>query len=169
MSAQASSLSSIQVRRSSSSSSSSSVSVSIKTTTSVGTSTSCSTICVAARAARRGRDGSEILGTAIIWSGTGESTGLSTATSWSTICGSGTPRAGTTGATSPICSAVCRRTRSCGRGSAKASGRPPPGSSSNNLKSTGWGGGVFRTLAVYFVSLSSSPALAFLCPREEWC
>ena len=109
------------------------------------------------------------MGTAIIWSGTGESTGFSTATSWSTICGSGTPRAGTTGATSPICSAVCRRTRSCGRGSAKASGRPPRGSSSNNLKSTGWGGGVFQSLSVYFVSLSSSPALAFLCPREEWC
>ena len=147
MSAHASSLSSIQVRRSSSSSSSS-VSVSIKTTTSVGTSTSCYTICVAARAARRGRDGSEILGTAIIWSGTGEWTGFSTATSWSTNCGSGTPRAGTTGATSPICSALCRRTRSCGRGSAKASGRPPPGSSSNNLKSIGCGGGVFRSLSV---------------------
>ena len=71
MSAQASSLSSIHVQRSSSSSSSS-VSVSIKTTTSVGTSTS----CVAARAARRGRDGSKILGTAIIWSDTTESTCL---------------------------------------------------------------------------------------------
>ena len=48
-------------------------------------------------------------------------------------------------------------------------GRHPPGSSSYRLKSTGWGGGVVRNLAVYFVSLSSSPALAFLCPREEWC
>ena len=26
-----------------------------------------------------------------------------------------------------------------------------------------------RNLAVYFISLSSSPALAILCPREEWC
>ena len=83
------------------------------------------TICVAARAARRGRDGNEILGTAIIGSGTVESTGFSTATNWSTICGSETLRAGTTGATSPNCSAVCRRTRSCGRGSAKTPGRTP--------------------------------------------
>ena len=68
-----------------------------------------------------------------------------------------------------MCSTVCRWTSACGRGSTKASGRPPPGSSSYRLKSTGWGGGVVRNLAVYFVSLSSSPALAFLCPREEWC
>ena len=48
-------------------------------------------------------------------------------------------------------------------------GRHPPESSSYRLKSTGWGGGVVRTADVYFNSLSSSPALAFLCPREEWC
>ena len=146
------------------------VSVSIKTTTSVGTSTSRSTICVAARAARRGRDGNEILGTAIICSGTAESTGFSTATNWSTICGSGTPRAGTTGATSPNCSAVCRRTRSCGRGSARVSGRTPPGPSSDRLKSSSWGVGGSRVFAVKFCSRSHSPALAFFSPRRaEWC
>ena len=147
MSAQASSLSSIHVQRSSSSSSS--VSVSIKTTTSVGTSTSCSTICVAARAARRGRDGSKILGTAIIWSDTTESTCLFMATSWSTICGLGTAREGTMGATSASCFMVCRCTRSCGPGgSARLAGRLPPGSSSYRLKSTGWGGRVFQSLSV---------------------
>ena len=67
------------------------------------------------------------------------------------------------------CSMVCLWNRSCGRGgSAKLAGRLPPGSSSYRLKSTGWGRGVVRNLAVYFVSFSSSPALAFLCPREEW-
>ena len=48
-------------------------------------------------------------------------------------------------------------------------GPPTAGSSSNNLKSTGWGGGVFRSLSVLCNSLTSSPALAFFCPRDEWC
>ena len=76
---------------------------------------------------------------------------------------------GATRTRSVMCSTTCRWTRACGRGSEKASGRPPQGSSSYKLKSTGWGGGVVRNLAVYFISLSSSPALAILCPREEWC
>ena len=77
---------------------------------------------------------------------------------------------GATRTRSVMCSTLCLWTRSCGRGgSARVAGRLPPGSSSYRLKSTGWGGGVVRNLAVYFVSLSSSPALAFLCPREEWC
>ena len=67
-------------------------------------------------------------------------------------------------------SMVCLWTRSCGPGgSARLAGRLPPGSSSYKLKSTGWGGGVFRTLAVSCNSLSSSPALTFFCPREEGC
>ena len=71
---------------------------------------------------------------------------------------------------SPNCSMARLGTRSCRPGgSARLAGRLPPGSSSYRLKSTGWGGGGVRNLAVYFVSLSSSPALAFLCPREEWC
>ena len=93
--------------------------------------------------------------------------------SWSPVCGTGASRICTMGATrtrSVMCSTVCRWTRACGRGSTKASGRPPPGSSSNRLKSTGWGGGVARNLAVYFVSLSSSPTLAVLYPRGAvWC
>ena len=56
---------------------------------------------------------------------------------------------GTMGATSASCSMVCRCTCSCGPGgSARLAGRLPPGSSSYNWKSTGWGGGVFRSCAV---------------------
>ena len=115
------------------------------------------------------------MGTSITGSGTVESLSKnwSTSRSLSTVCGTGASRICTMGATrtrSVMCSMVCLWTRSCGRGgSARLAGRLPPGSSSYRLKSTGWGGGVVRNLAVYFVSLSSSPALAFLCPREEWC
>ena len=126
-------------RRRATTSSSSSASTSSNEGT--GTSTNCSAICVAARTARPGRDGHEILGTALTCSGIEASKSLSTATSWSTICGTGTSRIWTTGAKSASCSTVCRCTHSGGRGSAKASGRSPPGSSSNNLKSSGWGGG----------------------------
>ena len=55
------------------------------TTTTVGTSTNCSAIFVAARAARRGRDGQDILGTSITCSGTEMSMCLETSTSWSTL------------------------------------------------------------------------------------
>ena len=105
----------------SSSSSSSSVSVSIKTTTSVRTSTSYSAICVAARAARRGRDGNGVLGTTIICSGNSKNR-----TTASARPPTGAPSA-----------AQCRRTRSCGRGSARVSGRTPPGPSSDRSKSSG--------------------------------
>ena len=81
------------------------------------------------------------MGTAVVCSGTAVSKRLSTATNSSIICGSGTPRVCTTGEMSPICSTVCRRTRSCGltpRGGQAA----PPGSASNyRSKSSGWGGG----------------------------
>ena len=69
------------------------------------------------------------------------------------------------GAISAGCSTVRRWTRSCGPGgSAKLESRLPPGSSSYKLKRSGWGGGVVRNLAVYFISLSSSPALAIFGP-----
>ena len=46
----------------------------------------------------------------------------------------------------------------------------PPGSSSYRLKSSGWGGGVFQNFAVWFNSLSSSPALAIFWPHGAvWC
>ena len=98
-------------------------------------------ICVAARAARGGRDGQEILGTKKTCSGIAASKRMSTYSSWSTICGSSTSRNCTVGVKSASCPTVCRCTWSCGRGSAKATGRSPPGSSSNNWKSFGWGGG----------------------------
>ena len=48
--------------------------------------------------------------------------------------------------------APCRCACSCGRGSAKASGRTPLGSSSNNLKSSRWGGwGLLSSWRVVFV------------------
>ena len=40
---------------------------------------------------------------------------------------------------------------------------------SKSWKSSGWGGGVDRNLAVYFVSLSSSPALAISGRCALWC
>ena len=72
-------------------------------------------------------------------SGTVISKGLKTSTSWSTICGTGSPRIRTMGARSTICSTVCRCTRTCGGGSSTGPGRPPPASSSYNWKSSGWG------------------------------
>ena len=71
---------------------------------------------------------------------------------------------GATRTRSVMCSTVCRWTRACGRGSTKASGRLPPGSSSYRLKSTGWGGGVARNLAVYFALLLPGPG----CPLSPW-
>ena len=62
----------------------------------------------------------------------------------------------------------CRCTRSCGRGSAKASGRPPPGSSSNNLKSSGWGGRGFCRRGTSYSSCSSPPALAIFGPLGRY-
>ena len=67
---------------------------------------------------------------------------LSTATSWSSICGTVSSRIWTMGTTSQMCSTMCRRTRSCqpatpGRGA----GRPQRSSSSNSWKSSGWGVG----------------------------
>ena len=58
-----------------------------------------------------------------------------------------------------------RCTCSCGLTPARWSGRTPPGSSSNDRsKSSGWEKGVSRIVAVWFCSLSPSPALAFFCP-----
>ena len=120
------------------------------------TSANCSAICVAARAARRGRGGQEIMGTSITCSGTEMSKCLTASTSWSPDCGTGASRICTIGAKrtkSTICSTVCRWTRSCGPGgSARLAGRLPPGSSSNKLKSTGWGGGGFCRRGASFLS-----------------
>ena len=120
----------------------------------VGTSTNCSASCGSQRTVRCGMASCEILGTSITCSGTELSKSLSTSTSWSTICGTGASRSsiGTGTKDSIICSAVCRWIRSCGpRGSTRPVGRNPPGSSSKSWKSSGWGGGVVRNLAVYFV------------------
>ena len=58
----------------------------------VGASTNCSAFFGSRRTVRGKRGGNEIFGTAITWSGTKESTCESTATSWSTICGTGVSR-----------------------------------------------------------------------------
>ena len=97
-------------------------------TSSTGTSTSCSAIRGARRAVREKRDGHEILGTLMTCSGTGKSKRASTATGWSTICGTETSRIGNLGAPSASCSTVCRCT--CTRpprGSARLAGRVPGG------------------------------------------
>ena len=46
------------------------------------------------------------------------------------------------------------------------SGRDPLGSSSKKLKSSGWG--VWGSVAVKFISWPHTPALAIVCPREEF-
>ena len=46
----------------------------------------------------------------------------------------GTPRAGNPGATSPICSTACRRTRSCGLTPARRSGRDPAAGTSSTSR-----------------------------------
>ena len=84
--------------------------------TAVGTSTNCSASCGSKRTVRCGMASCEILGTSINCSGTELSKSLSTSTSWSTICGTGTSRICTMGARSASCSTVCRWTRSCGPG-----------------------------------------------------
>ena len=75
---------------------------------------------------REGRDGQEILGTAINCLGIAASKSRNTSTCWSTICGTGTSRMCTKGQTSTRCSTVCSCTRCCGRGSAKAPGTQQP-------------------------------------------
>ena len=69
-----------------------------------------------------------ILGTSISCVGTKRSTICSTSSNWSTICGTRASRAGNPRATSPDCSTVCRRTRSCGLTSWRRSGQEPPSS-----------------------------------------
>ena len=97
----------------------------------------------------------EILGTSISCAGTRMSTIFRTSSNLPTRCGIGASRICTMGASSPNWSMVCLGTRSCGTGgSARLAGRLPPSSSSYKLKSTGWGGGVVRNLAVYFVRLA---------------
>ena len=129
---------------------------------SVGTSTNCSTSYVSRTAVRIGTSSGRILGTSMTCSGAGTSASKKgkMSGSCSPICGTGASRICTMGATrtrSVMCSMTCRWT-------ALAS----EASSSYRLKSTGWGGGVFRTVAVQCNSLSP-PALAILCPREERC
>ena len=82
--------------------------------TGTGTSTNCSAFCGTGRTVTRKAGWPRDLGHCDNLPGHTESTSLIMATSWSTICGSGTPRAGTTGATSASCPAVCLKTRSCG-------------------------------------------------------
>ena len=77
-----------------------------------------------------------ILGASITCSGTTVSSGLSTSTSWSTICGTGASSSGTSGTGSTIYSTVRRCTRSCGPDtSSRRSGREPlaAGTSSTSI------------------------------------
>ena len=116
-----------------------------------------------------------IVGTSITCSATtgSEAKNLTTSAAWPTICGTGASRTGTrTGST--FCSTVRRRTRSCGLTSVSRSGRDlATGTSSTSMAKywvpAAWGVGVFRIVAVQFNSLPHSPALAVLCPLEEWC
>ena len=90
--------------------------------------------------------------------GTSMSNRLKTSKSCSTICGTGMSRTWTMGTTSS-CSMVRCWIRACGpRGSPRQGGREPWG-----------GGGSCRRGASYLSLCPSSPALSFLCPREEWC
>ena len=96
-----------------------------------GTSTSCSAIRGERRTVREKRGGHEILGTSMTCSGRGKSKRASTATGWSTICGTGTSSVGNLGAPSASCSTVCFWTRSCAPGgSARLAGRIPGGRAS---------------------------------------
>ena len=100
-----------------------------------------------------------ILGASITCSGTTVSSGRSTSTSWSTVCGTRASRICTMGTSSAGCSTVRRWIRSCGPGgSAKLAGLLPPGSSSYKLKSSVWGGGGFcRRGASYSSCLLPGP------------
>ena len=111
----------------------------------------------------------DILGTSITCSGTRTSKATSNTNGRSTICGTGTSRAGNPGTASTIWSTVRRRSLSCGLTSESRSGRAPPGSS-YRLKSSGWGmGGIPDRGRGVHLAPPHTPALAVFCPREEWC
>ena len=97
-----------------------------------GTSTNCSAVCGTGRTRRRGgRERLEILGTSISCTGTKRSTIFRKSSNLSTICGTGTSTASNPGATSPNCSTVCRRTRTCCLTPARRSGRDPAAGTSS--------------------------------------
>ena len=104
----------------------------------------------------------EIMGTPIICSGIGVSMCQNASTSWFPPCDTGASRICTKGHASFLCSTVCRCTRSCGTGSVTDPGRPPPGSSSKRLNSSGWRVRVSRIVTVKFISCPHSPALAYV-------
>ena len=108
--------------------------------TTFGASTNSSADSGTERTVRGQRVGVDILGTSITCSGTRTSKAASNTNGWSTICGTGTSRAGNPSTASTIWSTVRRRSLSCGLTSESRSGRAPPGSS-YRLKSSGWVGG----------------------------
>ena len=135
----------------------------------VGTSTICSADCGSGTRERDGHGEQEILGTSTTCSAIGRSRIRKVSVTSPTICGTRRSRICTNGQMEPRSSMTCRTTLPClPATSDRGAGTPPPGSSSR-LKSSGWGVGGFRTFAVEFCSCPHTPALAILCPLEEWC
>ena len=117
---------------------------------------------------RCGMKSCEILGTSI----TCTTSFIRISISWSTVCGTGSSRIFPMGAKSASCSTVYRWTRSCGtEGSARLAGRLPQGSSSNELKSTGWRRGASGTSRVLQLEPPPRPwpsSGAVRCGAETW-
>ena len=105
----------------------------------------------------------KILGTSITCSGSVVSVPKKSKMSgnWSSICDTGASKVCTTGVTgtkSTMCSIVCRWTRSCGRGSVKASGRTPPWKSSGPRAAA-------LCVCLRVALFAASPALSVLYAR----
>ena len=115
---------------------------------------------------RTGRAGD--LGHFDLCTGTKRSTIFSTSSNFSTNCGTGASRTGTPRTGSTFCSTVRRRTCSCGGQAAtqRQAPHPRPWQSTGCVPPGEWGSSGSSPCSS--TRSPHSPALAVLCPREEW-